>query len=133
MISHEEVLPIALNANPKRSLPANVFFQVVAWILLIICNMRFFARVAVLALLLSVSAHSETPNEIRFQYQDGLIWLKAEVPAKTKSLNFLLDSGAGVSLIDLDQARALGVRIRGPEGGFGTGADDLAHSGKDHR
>ena len=77
--------------------------------------MRFFAHVAVLALFLAVSAHSETLNEIRFQYQDGLIWLKAEVPAKTKSLNFLLDSGAGVSVIDLDRARALGMRIGNPE------------------
>jgi hypothetical protein len=77
--------------------------------------MRFFAHLAVLALFLAVSAHSETPNEIRFQYQDGLIWLKAEVPAKTKSLNFLLDSGAGVSVIDLDRARALGMRIGDPE------------------
>src|SRR5260370_11172314 len=77
--------------------------------------MRFFAHVAVLALFLAVSAHSETPKEIRFQYQDGLIWLKAEVPAKAKSLNFLLDSGAGVSVIDLDRARALGMRIGDPE------------------
>jgi Aspartyl protease len=77
--------------------------------------MRFFAHLAVLALFLAVSAHSETPNEIRFQYQEGLIWLKAEVPAKTKSLNFLLDSGAGVSAIDLDRARALGMRIGNPE------------------
>jgi hypothetical protein len=29
MILHEEVLPIALNANPERSFPANVFFQVI--------------------------------------------------------------------------------------------------------
>jgi hypothetical protein len=89
--------------------------------------MRFFVRVAVLALFLAVSAHSETPNEIRFQYQDGLIWLKAEVPAKTKSLNFLLDSGAGVSLIDLDRARALGVRIRDPESVQGVSGRAVAY------
>jgi hypothetical protein len=89
--------------------------------------MGFFAQVAVLALFLAVSAHSETPNEIRFQYQDGLIWLKAEVPAKTKSLNFLLDSGAGVSLIDLDRARALGVRIRDPESVQGVSGRAVAY------
>jgi hypothetical protein len=77
--------------------------------------MRFSGHVAVLALSLAVSAHSETPNEIRFQYQDGLIWLKVEVPAKNESLNFLLDSGAGVSVVDLDQARALGMRVGNPE------------------
>ena len=66
--------------------------------------MRLFAYVAVLTFLTAVSARSEAPQEIDFRYQDGLIWLKAEVPAKTKSLNFLLDSGAGVSVVDLNQA-----------------------------
>jgi hypothetical protein len=93
--------------------------------------MRLFAYVAVLALFLAVSAHSETPNEIRFQYQDGLIWLKAEVPAKTKSLNFLLDSGAGVSVIDLDQARALGMRIGDPEPVQGVSGRTVAYRVKD--
>lgn len=93
--------------------------------------MRFFAHVAVLALFLAVSAHSETSNEIRFQYQDGLIWLKAEVPDKTKSLNFLLDSGAGVSVIDLDQARALGMRIGDPESVQGVSGRTVAYRVKD--
>jgi len=117
-----------LNRSSKpQSLEGKPCLWVVARILLIICSMRFFAPVAVLALLLAISAHSETPNEIRFQYQDGLIWLKAEVPAKTKSLNFLLDSGAGVSLIDLDQARALGVRIRDPESVQGVSGRAVAY------
>jgi hypothetical protein len=89
--------------------------------------MRFFAHVAALALSLAVSALSETANEIRIQYQDGLIWLKAEVPAKAKSLNFILDSGAGVSLIDLDQARALGVRIRDSESVQGVSGRAVAY------
>jgi hypothetical protein len=93
--------------------------------------MRFFAHVAVLVLLAAVSAHSETPNEIRFQYQDGLIWLKAEVPAQTKSLNFLLDSGAGVSVIDLDRARALGIRIADPESIQGVSGRAVAYRVKD--
>jgi len=94
--------------------------------------MRFIAHVAVfLALFLAVSAHSETPNEIRFEYQDGLIWLKAEVPGKTKSLNFLLDSGAGVSVIDLDQARALGMRIGDPEPVQGVSGRTVAYRVKD--
>jgi hypothetical protein len=89
--------------------------------------MRLFAHVAVLALFLAVSARSETPNEIRFQYQDGLIWLKAEVPATTKSLNFLLDSGAGVSVIDLDRARALGMWIGDPESVQGVSGRAVAY------
>ncbi len=89
--------------------------------------MGFFAHVAVLALFLAISAHSETPNEIRFQYQDGLIWLKAKVPGKTRSLNFLLDSGAGVSVIDLEQARALGMRIHDPESVQGISGRAVAY------
>jgi hypothetical protein len=89
--------------------------------------MGFFAQVAVLVLFLAVSAHSETPNEIRFQYQDGLIWLKAKVPGKIRSLNFLLDSGAGVSVIDLEQARALGMRISDPESVQGISGRAVAY------
>src|SRR3984893_17258727 len=93
--------------------------------------MRFFAQVAVFALFLAASAHSETPNEIRFQYQDGLIWVKAAVPRKTKSLNFLLDSGAGVSVIDLDRARALGMRFGGPESVQGVNGRAVAYRVED--
>lgn len=93
--------------------------------------MRFFALAAILALLVAVSAHAETPSEIRFQYQDGLIWLKAEVPTKTASLNFLLDSGAGVSVIDLDRARALGLTIGDPDSVLGVSGRTVAYRVKD--
>lgn len=77
--------------------------------------MRLFAYAAVLTFLSAVSARSGATDEIRFRYQDGLIWLKAEVPGKNESLNFLLDSGAGVSVLDLGRARALGMRVGNPE------------------
>ncbi len=77
--------------------------------------MRLFAYAVVLTLLLAVSARSVTTDEIRFRYQDGLIWLKAEVSGKNQSLNFLLDSGAGVSVLDLGRARSLGMRLGNPE------------------
>jgi hypothetical protein len=89
--------------------------------------MRFFAGVAFLALLLAVSAHSEAPHEISFLYQDGLIWLKAEVPGKNESLNFLLDSGAGVSVLDLDRARALGMRVGNKESVQGVNGRAVAY------
>lgn len=41
--------------------------------------------------------------------------MKAEVPGKNESLNFVLDSGAGVSVLDLGRARALGARVGKPE------------------
>ena len=66
---------------------------------------------AVVELLLPISARSELPREIPFRYQDGLIWLKVEVARQGERLNFLLDSGAGASVIDLQIARSLGVQL----------------------
>jgi Aspartyl protease len=61
--------------------------------------------------LLPLSARSEVLEEIHFQYRDGLIWLKVNIAGKSKPLNFLLDSGAGISAIDLRTARTLGVLL----------------------
>jgi Aspartyl protease len=79
------------------------------------CKMRLFAYAAVLTLLLAVSARSGVTDEIRFRYLDGLIWLKVEVSGKNESLNFLLDSGAGVTVLDLSRARVLGITIGNSE------------------
>jgi hypothetical protein len=73
--------------------------------------MRFFLCTVFAAVLLPLSARSEIPGEIHFQYRDGLIWLKVNVAGKSKPLNFLLDSGAGISAIDLQMARTLGVLL----------------------
>jgi hypothetical protein len=72
--------------------------------------MRFFLCTLV-ALSLPLSAKSGVQREIHFQYHDGLVWLKVDVTGKTKALNFLLDSGAGISAIDLQTARSLGVHL----------------------
>jgi hypothetical protein len=58
-----------------------------------------------------LSARSEVSGEIHFQCRDGLIWLKVNIAGKSKSLNFLLDSGAGISDIDLRTARTLGILL----------------------
>ena len=73
--------------------------------------MRFFLCTLLAALLLPLSARSEVLEEIHFQYRDGLIWLKVNIAGKSKPLNFLLDSGAGISAIDLRTARTLGVHL----------------------
>jgi len=72
--------------------------------------MRFFLCTLV-ALLLPLSAKSEAQREIHSQYHGGLIWLKVDVTGKSEPLNFLLDSGAGISAIDLQTARSLGVHL----------------------
>jgi hypothetical protein len=72
-------------------------------------------RLLVLALfgvlLPQFSAQAEVPGEIPFQYRAGLIWLKVDVAGEREPLNFLLDSGAGVSAINLQTARSLGVQL----------------------
>ena len=72
--------------------------------------MRFLLCTLV-TLLLPFSAKSEVEREIRFQYRGGLIWLKVDVTGKGEPLNFLLDSGAGISAIDVQTARSLGVHL----------------------
>ena len=82
-----------------------------ARILLIDREMRFFLCTLLAALLLPLSARAEVLGEIHSQYRDGLIWLKVNVAGKSEPLNFLLDSGAGISAIDLRTARSLGVHL----------------------
>lgn len=49
--------------------------------------------------------------EIPFEYRDGLIWLKVRAEGTREPLNFLLDSGAGVSVIDLGAAQRLNLKL----------------------
>jgi hypothetical protein len=72
---------------------------------------RFFLCTLLAALSLPLVARSEILGEIHSQYRDGLIWLKVEVTGKSEPLNFLLDSGAGISAIDLRTARRLGIHL----------------------
>jgi hypothetical protein len=74
--------------------------------------MRLLVCVLVAALSLPLSAQSKVLGEIPFQFHDGLIWLKVGVTGKSEPLNFLLDSGAGVSAVDLQTARFLRLKLR---------------------
>ena len=73
--------------------------------------MRFLLCTVLAVWLLTLSARSEVLGEIHSQYRDGLIWLKVDVTGKSEPLNFLLDSGAGISAIDLRTVRRLGVHL----------------------
>lgn len=48
---------------------------------------------------------------IPFEYRDGLIWIKVNTPQSKEPLNFVLDSGAGSSVLDLATARKLNVKL----------------------
>jgi Aspartyl protease len=88
--------------------------------------MRFLLCTLV-ALLLPLSGKSEPQREIHCQYRGGLIWLKVDVTGKSESLNFLLDSGAGVSAIDLQTARSLGLHLGNQQLVQGVNGQGLAY------
>ena len=68
--------------------------------------------IAVLALWLDASgAHASPVHEIPFQFRDGFIWLQVSVTNSNEPLNFLLDTGASASVIDLSAARRLGLKL----------------------
>jgi hypothetical protein len=73
--------------------------------------MRLLAVTVLLELLFQSTALPVIQSEIPFQYRDGLIWLKVDVPGKTSSLNFLLDSGSSVSAVDIRTAKTCRLEI----------------------
>lgn len=60
---------------------------------------------------LPLSGRSEILNEIPFHYRGGLIWLTVKVAGRDRPLNFLLDSGSGISAVDLQTAGGLGLEL----------------------
>lgn len=62
-------------------------------------------------LLFACATRLVAATPIPFQFNDGMIWLKVTVAGRAEPLNFLLDSGAGSSALDLSAARRLGVKL----------------------
>ncbi len=50
-------------------------------------------------------------GEVPFQFHDGFIWLRVSNQFSAQPLNFLLDTGASASVVDLDVARRLGLKL----------------------
>jgi hypothetical protein len=89
--------------------------------------MRSLVCVLFATLLVPVYAGSEASRKIHSQYRDGLVWLKVKVIGKGEPLNFLLDSGAGVSAIDLQKARSLGLHLENPQKVHGVHGQSVAY------
>jgi hypothetical protein len=53
-------------------------------------------------------------SEFPFQFRDGLIWLEVKVPQSRQPLQFLLDSGAEASVVNLRTAKRLRLRLGEP-------------------
>jgi hypothetical protein len=67
-----------------------------------------------LLLLQGVSAWSSPLSEVPFQLRSGLIWIRVDGPSGAKPLNFILDSGAEASVLDVETARRLDVELGPP-------------------
>ena len=77
--------------------------------------------------LVSAAAHLDAATEIPFNFADGMVWVKVSVAGQSAPLNFLLDSGAGASVLDLGAARRLGVKLGRAENVQGVGGRATAY------
>lgn len=57
------------------------------------------------------AAPHPSTNEFPFEYREGMIWLKVSAPNSSEPLNFLLDSGAAVSVVNLETTRKLNITL----------------------
>jgi len=74
--------------------------------------MRLLCAIAILvATLLKAQADDSAANEIPFECREGLLWIKASVPQSAQPLNFLLDTGAGASVINRSTADRLELKL----------------------
>ena len=85
---------------------------------------RLFLAVALLA---SFPVSAETLGEIPFQYRDGFLWLKVCAAGQREPLNFLLDSGASSSVLSIQAARRLNVKLGSPQSVHGVHSRTIAY------
>jgi predicted aspartyl protease len=95
-------------------------------------GVHLFRLVTTLGAVLLFAAHNvSAATEIPFKYADGMIWVKVSVVGCDSPLNFLLDSGAGASVLDLTVARRLGMKLGRPENVQGVGGHATAYRAND--
>jgi len=58
-----------------------------------------------------LKAHATVPGEFPFELREGLLWIKATVPESGEPLNLLLDTGAGVSVMNAASAERLKLKL----------------------
>jgi hypothetical protein len=84
-------------------------------------------RSLLLASLLRNEAALSTPAEFPVHFREGLIWVEVKVPQSAEPLNFLLDTGASASVINLVAARRLGLELGPPVSVKGVNATVTGH------
>jgi len=75
---------------------------------------RFCAVLFLVAALPGAQAASPRATEFPFEFREGLLWIRVAVPQTNGPLNFLVDTGAGVSVVNLSTAKRIGLK-RGRE------------------
>lgn len=83
---------------------------------------RLLTGLVSLVAILMARSESLPTREIPFVFTNGLIWLQVSVPQAERPLHFLFDSGAAVSVINLDSARRLRLKLGSPVGVSGVGS-----------
>jgi hypothetical protein len=79
------------------------------------------------------TASATVLEEIPFAMHDGLIWVQVHAAGERQPLDFVLDSGADTSVIHLQTARDLGLRMRRAEKVRGVGSLAAAYPVEDFR
>lgn len=70
-----------------------------------------FATFLLVAALFQSQAAPVTLAEFPFKYREGMLWIEVTIPQSDQTLNFLLDTGAGVSVINLNTAKRIGLKL----------------------
>lgn len=78
-------------------------------------------------MLLFSTARVQAVTNIPIEYRNGMIWLKISIQGKDQQLNFVLDSGAGVNIVDVTVARKLGLRLGRSEVVQGCSGETVAY------
>ena len=60
--------------------------------------------------LIRASGEEAVCQEIPFEFREGLLWIKASMPKSAEPLNLLLDTGAGVSVLNSRTAERVGLK-----------------------
>jgi hypothetical protein len=72
---------------------------------------RLCAVTVFLIALLEVQAAPTLLAEFPFQFREGFLWIEVNIPQSKEPLNFLMDTGAGVSVINLSTAKRIGLKL----------------------
>ncbi len=72
---------------------------------------RLYVLMILVLALFRVHATLPTLAEFPFEFREGFLWIKVNVLPSKEPLSFLLDTGAGVSVVNLSTAKRIGLKL----------------------